>query len=157
MLSTRKYLFGTTVLAGVLALAAPAFAQTTQPVQDDEASEVEEVVVTGSRIRRNDLTSSAPLSVVTNELIDNKGFANVADAINEQPATGVPVSPDGDQAGFGVGRSFINLFNLGTNRTLVLVNGRRFVGANVASIFSGAGAGVRGAESNTRRTIPRSG
>lgn len=141
MLTTRKYLFGTTVLAGVLALAAPAFAQTTQPAQDDEASQVEEVVVTGSRIRRNDLTSSAPLGVVTNELIDNKGFANVADAINEQPATGVPVSPDGDQAGFGVGRSFINLFNLGSNRTLVLVNGRRFVGANVASIFSGAGAG----------------
>lgn len=141
MLTTRNYLFATTVLAGVLAVAAPAAAQTSQPAQEDGATQVEEVVVTGSRIRRNDLTSSAPLAVVNSELIDNKGFANVADAINEQPAAGVPISPDGDQQGFGVGRSFINLFNLGSNRTLVLVNGRRFVGANVASIFSGAGAG----------------
>jgi len=135
------YLFGTTVLAGALMLAAPTFAQTAPADQDDQATEVDEVVVTGSRIRRTDLTSSAPLNVVTVELIDTKGFANVADAINEQPAAGQPISPDGDQAGFGVGRSFINLFNLGTNRTLVLVNGRRFVAGNVASIFSGAGAG----------------
>jgi outer membrane receptor protein involved in Fe transport len=142
MLAKRNYLFGTTVLAGVLALSAPAFAQTAPAApQDDQATDIGDVVVTGSRIRRNDLTSSVPLAIVTNELIDNKGFANVADAINEQPATGVPISPDGDQAGFGVGRSFINLFNLGSNRTLVLVNGRRFVGGNVSSIFSGAAAG----------------
>lgn len=139
----RKHLFGTTVLAGVVALAAPAFAQTTPTSagQGEEVSQVGEVVVTGSRIRRNDLTSASPLAVVSSETIDQKGFANVADALNQQPVSGVPITPDGDQAGFGVGRSFVNLFNLGTNRTLVLVNGRRFVGANVASIFSGASAG----------------
>lgn len=140
MVLKRNYLLGTTVLAGVLASAAPSFAQEAAPSRQ-EAAEVSEIVVTGSRIRRPDLVSPAPLSVVSSETIDEKGFANLADAINEQPATGVPISPDGDQAGFGVGRSFINLFNMGSNRTLVLVNGRRFVGANVASVFSGAGAG----------------
>lgn len=137
----RNFLLGSTVLAGVLAVAAPSFAQEATQSDGEGATEVGEIVVTGSRIRRPDLTSPAPLSVVNSETIDEKGFANLADAINEQPVTGVPISPDGDQAGFGVGRSFINLFNLGSNRTLVLVNGRRFVGANVASIFSGAGAG----------------
>lgn len=137
----RNFLLGSTVLAGALAVAAPSFAQQSTQSSGEAATEVGEIVVTGSRIRRPDLTSPAPLSVVNSETIDEKGFANLADAINEQPVTGVPISPDGDQQGFGVGRSFINLFNLGSNRTLVLVNGRRFVGANVASIFSGAGAG----------------
>lgn len=137
----RNYLFGTTILAGVIAMSAPVFAQTAEQTTEQQATEVSEVVVTGSRIRRNDLTSASPLTVVSSETIDNKGFTNVAQALNQQPVAGVPITPDGDQAGFGVGRSFVNLFNLGTNRTLVLVNGRRFVGANVSSIFSGAGAG----------------
>lgn len=137
----RNHLFGTTVLAGLIAMSAPAMVQAAPAAQDQEATELGEVVVTGSRIRRNDLTSSSPLAVVSSETIDNKGFTNVAQALNQQPVAGVPITPDGDQAGFGVGRSFVNLFNLGTNRTLVLVNGRRFVGANVSSIFSGAGAG----------------
>nr|WP_316627324.1 TonB-dependent receptor [uncultured Brevundimonas sp.] len=138
----RNYLFGTTVLAGLVAISIPAGAQAQQAASDgSSATQVEEIVVTGSRIRRNDLTSSSPLAIVSSETIDNKGFTNVAQAINQQPVAGVAITPDGDQAGFGVGRTFVNLFNLGTNRTLVLVNGRRFVGANVASIFSGAGAG----------------
>ncbi|MEN5145125.1 TonB-dependent receptor domain-containing protein [Brevundimonas diminuta] len=141
MNSKRNYLFGTTVLAGVIAVSGPAFAQVAEPPNDQRATEVSEVVVTGSRIRRNDLTSASPLTVVSSETIDNKGFANVAQALHQQPVSGVPITPDGDQAGFGVGRSFVNLFNLGTNRTLVLVNGRRFVGGNVSSIFSGASAG----------------
>lgn len=137
----RNHLFGTTILAGMIVCSVPVMAQTTSQSGEQQATEVGEIVVTGSRIRRNDLTSASPLSVVSSETIDNKGFVNVAQAINQQPVAGVPITPDGDQAGFGVGRSFVNLFNLGTNRTLVLVNGRRFVGANVSSIFSGAGAG----------------
>lgn len=139
----RQGLFGTTILAGMLAVSAPAWAQTATPAQpqDGQVAEVGDVVVTGSRIRRNDLTSASPISIVSSETIDNKGFTNVAQALNQQPVSGVPITPEGDQSTFGVGRSFVNLFNLGTNRTLVLVNGRRFVGANVASIFSGAGAG----------------
>lgn len=137
----RNHLFGTTVLAGFIAMSAPAAVHAAPAAQDPEATELGEVVVTGSRIRRNDLTSASPLAVVSAETIDKKGFANVADALNQQPVAGVPITPEGDQAGFGVGRSFVNLFNLGTNRTLVLVNGRRFVGGNVSSIFSGASAG----------------
>jgi iron complex outermembrane recepter protein len=123
--------------AAVSVLALPTCAQA-QAAEDDE---VEAVVVTGSRIRRPELTSVQPLQVITTERMEERGFTNVADALNDIPSVGVPVSPVGDQGSFGVGRNFINIFNLGTNRTLTLVNGRRFVGGNPASIFTGAGAG----------------
>ena len=140
MRTKRTFLLGTSVLAGVLA-ASTAMAQEANGSAQTEATEVSEIVVTGSRIRRNDLTAATPISIVSSETLDAKGYANVASALNEMPGSGVPITPEGDQASFGAGRSYVNLFNLGTNRTLVLVNGRRFVGANVSSIFSGSSAG----------------
>ena len=136
-------MFRTALLASAASaslLAVPAYAQTSAPANEG-AVDVEELVVTGSRIRRAELTSVQPLQVITTENIEKRGYTNVADALNELPSSGVPVNPIGDQAGFGTGRNFINIFSLGTNRTLTLVNGRRFVGGNPASIFTGAGAG----------------
>ncbi|MET0272531.1 MAG: TonB-dependent receptor, partial [Phenylobacterium sp.] len=105
------------------------------------AVDVGEIVVTGSRMRRSELTSVQPIQVITTENMEERGFTNVAEALNDLPSVGVPISPIGDQGSFGVGRNFINIFNLGSNRTLTLVNGRRFVGGNPASIFTGAAAG----------------
>ena len=79
--------------------------------------------------------------MITTERMEERGFNNVADALNDLPSVGVPISPVGDQGSFGVGRNFLNIFNLGTQRTLTLVNGRRFVGGNPASIFTGAAPG----------------
>ncbi|MEO8114114.1 MAG: TonB-dependent receptor [Phenylobacterium sp.] len=137
-----KHLLRTALLSSVAAgacLAGPTFAQ----AQTAERSSVDvaEIVVTGSRIPRSELTSVQPIQVITSESMDRRGFTNVADALNDMPSAGIPISPIGDQGSFGTGRNFINIFNLGTNRTLVLVNGRRFVGANPASIFTGANAG----------------
>jgi outer membrane receptor protein involved in Fe transport len=157
----KKFLFGSTVIAGFAAMtiAGSAAAQDTpaSPVQRDNGQtgsevsidpdtpqaedEVEAVVVTGSRIRRTDLTSAQPIQVITSQSIDERGFTNVADAVNELPSSGIPINPIGDQGSFGTGRNFINIFNLGSNRTLTLVNGRRFVGGNPGSIFTGAGPG----------------
>ena len=106
-----------------------------------EAVEVGEIVVTGSRIHRTELTSVQPIQIITTEKLDKRGFTNVADALNELPTSGIPVNPIGDQGSFGTGRNFVNIFSLGTNRTLTLVNGRRFVGGNPSSLFTGAGAG----------------
>ena len=92
-----------------------------------------EVVVTGSRIKRADLTSAQPISVIGGQYIEDKGFTNLAQAINQIPGLTNSVSPVGDQTPFGTGRNYINLFDLGTNRTLTLVNGRRFISNNAAS------------------------
>ena len=79
------------------------------------------------------------------KLLDDRGYANVADAINQLPGFAVPDSSSlGNQGnGFGVGQSFVNLYGLGSQRTLTLVNARRFVGANPATIFSSGGAGTQ--------------
>ena len=150
MKADRNIMLRTTLLASVataacLTVPGVALAQTTPAKASTAAAGVEvgEIVVTGSRIPRADLTSVQPIQVISSENIDRRGFVNIADALNELPSAGVPISPLGDQGGFGTGRNFINIFNLGSQRTLVLVNGRRFVGGNPASVFTGASAGVQ--------------
>jgi iron complex outermembrane recepter protein len=161
MITISKTLFRSALLGSVAMLAAwgsPTYAQPQREAEAEaeakreaeakakreaeaKAVNVEEIVVTGSRIPRRELTSVQPIQVITSKSMEERGFTNVADALNELPMSGIPVNPIGDQGGFGTGRNFINIFNLGTNRTLTLVNGRRFVGGNAASIFTGAGAG----------------
>ena len=102
---------------------------------------VEEVVVTGSRIRRADLSSAQPIQVIGGQYLEEKGFTNVGDVLNQLPGVQGSITPTGDQATFGTGRNYINLFNLGSGRTLTLLNGRRFVSDNAASSVGGLAAG----------------
>lgn len=103
------------------------------------------IVVTGSRIARPNYDTLQPAVIIDSEQIENRGFETLGQAINEQPSFGVPgSSPVGGQAGsFGAGQSFVNFLGLGDQRTLVLVNGRRFVSSNTASIFGPSNAGLQ--------------
>ncbi len=77
-----------------------------------------------------------PAVVLGSQQIENLGYTNLADALSELPQFGVPGnSPVGGQSGFGAGQNFLDFFGLGSQRTLTLVNGRRFVSSNTASIF----------------------
>ena len=109
-----------------------------QNKEDDGA-----IVVTGSRIAHTRVDTISPVSVITSKDLDTRGFSTLADALNEQPQFGIPgSSPVGDaQSGFGPGQNFINFLGLGSQRTLVLVNGQRFVSSNTASIFGPTGSG----------------
>lgn len=75
--------------------------------------------------------------------IENRGYTNIGDALQEVPSFGVPAGNRvGGQAGsFGSGQTFVDFFGLGSQRTLTVVNGRRFVSSNSASIFGPTGAG----------------
>ncbi|MFV3127044.1 TonB-dependent receptor domain-containing protein [Niveispirillum sp. KHB5.9] len=95
--------------------------------------QLEEIVVTGSRIARPETTTSQPVQTLDGAVINNRGFQTAAEAINEMPSIGISDTPRGDQAGNSVGRNYINMFNLGSQRTLTLVNGRRFVSSNPLS------------------------
>ncbi|MGL5837117.1 MAG: TonB-dependent receptor plug domain-containing protein [Sphingorhabdus sp.] len=120
--------------------AAPSFvfAQDTQTEPqasiDDTISpetEAEAIVVTGTRIARPELTVANPIVAVTAEEIENTGQTNITDVLLRNPAltssTGSSLSGGAD-AGFGeTGGNFLNLRNLGEDRTLVLVDGRRHV------------------------------
>lgn len=147
-LSLLKAGAATAVIA--LTVSTPAFAQDAA-AQTEETAAAEapadpasNITVTGSRIARPDLDGAAPLiAVVGEEQIERRGFTNIAQALNEVPGFGTPVSSAGDQSSFSVGQSFVNLFGIGTQRTLTLVNGRRFVSSNTASNFGGASAGLQ--------------
>jgi len=127
MLLKRKYLFGTTILAGVMAATAPAFASAM--LQDPEVTEIDEIVVTGSRIARPNVESPTPVQVVTAETIDNTGEVNLGEILRTLPAAGVSTLTPTNSNFFtqNNGIATVDLRNLGEDRTLVLVNGRRFV------------------------------
>ncbi|MFT5296452.1 MAG: iron complex outermembrane receptor protein [Psychroserpens sp.] len=105
----------------------------------ESVKSVERIEVTGSRIKRIGFESTQPITVVTAEEMNNLGYTNVADALNNMPAFGTPGSDQqGDQGGQNVGANYANFYGLGSQRTLVLVNGRRFVSGNPASGGNGA-------------------
>ncbi|MFT3723322.1 MAG: TonB-dependent receptor [Hyphomonadaceae bacterium] len=126
-----------------ISASAPALAQTKVVATDgaelglDEKRDV--VVITGSRLSREDVDTVRPGVSVDPEELDKRAFTNLSDALKELPAVGQGIGPTGDQNAFTVGQSYVDLFNLGTQRTLTLVNGRRFVSSNVPSNFSTAG------------------
>ena len=144
----------TGVALATMTIATPALAQDTDVDDDESVADQgatvdptefgDAIVVTGSRIVRPELEGAAPLiAAIGEEELEERSFTNVAQALNEVPGFGTPVSSTGGQAGFSVGQNFVNLFGIGTQRTLTLVNGRRFVSSNTASNFGGAAAGLQ--------------
>lgn len=109
---------------------APALAQT---LAQTGAGESEELVVTGSRIQRRDATSVGPLTTLTAADIEAVAPTSIGDLLQTLPSVGVSLNSNGTQ-GTSFGSSSINLRYLGSaegsgNRTLVLVDGRRWVNA----------------------------
>lgn len=95
------------------------------------AEEEEAIVVTGSRLRRNPENSPAPLIQVTQDTLLQSGEPNLVDYLADVPALSgstVPEDTTGSNLNDG-GLSLLNLRDLGSVRTLVLVDGRRHVGA----------------------------
>lgn len=108
-----------------------------------EVDSDELILVTGSRIRRAGLDTLEPALVISDAYLTSRGLTNIADALNELPGFGVGVTAEGSQSGFGVGQNFVNRFGLGTSRTLTVVNGRRFVSSNAATIFGPTQPGLQ--------------
>lgn len=134
---------------GLAFAATPAFSQTAAAGAAEESAET--IIVTGSRIARRDVDSSSPIQIIDSKALDTRGFTTLAEALNEQPAFGIPgASPVGfGQSSFGAGQSFVNFLGLGSQRTLTLVNGRRFVSSNTGSIFGPTGSGGSQVDLNT--------
>ena len=132
----RTLLLTATILAAG-ALAVPAFAQdapAAAPVAVQEQATVapeadDAIVVTGSRIRRPDLESASPVAVIDSQQIQSQGIVNTQDLLAKLPQVGIPglSRTNSNFLTTGNGVATINLRNLGDSRTLVLVNGRRFV------------------------------
>ncbi len=118
-----------------LALGMSAQAQVTPKAAAPEDTALQEVVVTGSRIARPEFDNLEPTATVDSKTFDQRGYLDVGQALSELPAFGVqPSSAANTQNGFGIAQSFVDLYGLGSQRTLTLVNGRRFVSSNTASL-----------------------
>jgi iron complex outermembrane recepter protein len=116
---------------------------------EQEAATMEEVVITGTRIRSN-ANSAQPLATFSEEQLTYGGQSDIADILNDNPALLSSVtaanSLDSAASNLGdvnnIGGSALNLRGLGTERTLTLVNGRRHV------------AGIEGTSAVDIATIP---
>ncbi|HEY3814136.1 MAG TPA: TonB-dependent receptor [Caulobacteraceae bacterium] len=109
-------------------------AQSGPPAASDQSNTVGEVVVTGTRIKRPGFdTLEAALSTNAKE-IEDRGYQNIADALQDTPGFGIPGSSplSAGQGRVGIAQSFVNIFGLGAQRTLTLVDGQRFVSSNTA-------------------------
>ena len=101
-------------------------------VAQAQEDSLEEVVVTGSRIKRPDLASVTPVSVVSGEEFKISGNLNVEQKLAELPQTLPSFGPSSNNPGDGTAR--VDLRGLGTSRTLVLVNGRRYIPATQTGV-----------------------
>ena len=90
-----------------------------------EGADVEEITVTGSRIKKKDFVSNAPVATVDSEQIVLTGTVNTESLLNTLPQT-VP-GLDRTSNNPGGGFATVNLRGLGSNRTLVLINGTRVI------------------------------
>ena len=106
--------------------------------------DLQEVVVTGTRIKRAGFDTLEAAIVTSSKQISRRGYTNVLEALQSTPGFGNPGSSSlSDQQGrLGIAQSFANFFSLGSQRTLTLVNGQRFVSSNtVAGAGSNASPG----------------
>lgn len=100
--------------------------------QEQQAGEMEEVMITGSRIKRADLTGANPVTVLDRDAILNTGLNSIGDVLRHIPSSaGGAVSTGVNNGGSGATR--FSLRGLGSERTLVMVNGRRVVASGLGA------------------------
>lgn len=128
-----RFLAASASLAVALsAIAAPACAQDAAPA---ETADETPIVVTGSRIRSPEFSQANPVVAISAETLEESGRTNLTDFLADSPAL-LGSTRSIDTAGSNLenaqqtGANYLNLRNLGTSRTLVLVDGRRHVAGN---------------------------
>ena len=153
VLLTETALTGTAVRAALLVslglgLSSPAWAATAAPAAaiptaadaaaaqttpDPEASTGgSDIIVTGSRIRRPNLDSPVPVTTVGGDQFFQTGATSIGDVLNQLPALKSTFSQSNSTRFLGTsGLNLLDLRGLGTQRTLVLVNGRRHVAGDI--------------------------
>lgn len=132
MKTKAVYSRGLMASAAVLALlaggTAPAAAFEDAAQQASGLAELDDIVVTGSRIRRVNTETAAPIISVDSQTITDRGYISAGELLNEITSlTPMLNQADGSGEASGSGQQAPSLLGLGAGRTLTLVNGRRFV------------------------------
>ncbi|WND01388.1 TonB-dependent receptor [Temperatibacter marinus] len=134
----KKYLRLGTAAMSIAAVTSAAFAGGAYAQDDDDDDEdddgIEEVVVTGSKLRRNPFSTTTPIQVISGETSRELGLFNTGDILQQSPqTTGSQI--DNSFTGFvldgGPGSVEIGFRGLGSARTLIMMNGRRLAPAGI--------------------------
>ncbi|WP_350433050.1 TonB-dependent receptor [Shewanella sp. H8] len=99
---------------------------------EEQVQKVERIEVTGSRIKRADMETASPVSVIDASAIISSGATSIDDILQQMTSTGGAMTNAAVNNGSG-GDASINLRGLGSNRTLVLVNGRRMIASGTGA------------------------
>jgi iron complex outermembrane receptor protein len=122
------------IALGFALVSAPAFAQDAAPQDAEDNAPQGEILVTGSRISNPNLTSVSPVTVVTSAEVKAQGNTRVEDLLNSLPQ--VFASQGSSDANGASGIATVDLRNLGSARTLVLINGRRLGAGDPTSVVA---------------------
>lgn len=126
-----------------LLLGLPGLAAAQEAPSAERTTTLDQVTVTGSRIKRADLETQVPVQTLTREDIERTGLTSVAEVLQEITGSGSALNtkfnssgnfgfpPDG--SGVGAGSATVDLRHLGSKRVLVLVDGIRWVNEASAS------------------------
>jgi len=112
------------ILASAIACATTATAQTPPPKGQD-SDELQEIVVTGSLLRRTDIQTISPVQIISADDIKNAGFTSMEEVIHSISADNSGSLPTAFGNAFAAGASGVALRGLTVNSTLVLIDGRR--------------------------------
>ncbi|TKB48237.1 TonB-dependent receptor [Ferrimonas sediminicola] len=98
----------------------------------EENGDVERIEVTGSRIKRADMETASPVTVISADTIKASGATTIDSVLQKMTATGGAMTNPGINNGSG-GNARIDLRGLGAQRTLVLLNGRRMIASGTGA------------------------
>ncbi len=127
----------TTVSASAVLMAFSVGAQAQTPAQTAQAAPVEEIIVTGTRVQRDGYEAPTPLTVVGIEQIEAAAPNNIAEFVQSMPQIAGSATPQTSNSSISsgtAGLNTLNLRNLGSTRTLVLLDGQRSVGSTLENI-----------------------
>src|SRR5262249_48189673 len=139
-MNVRRALLASVSVVSLIGLSAIALAQEqpqadaqSQQTDQSEGEKVERVVVTGSRLRKSEFTSSAPIQIITREDSTLEGLNDTADILQTSTSAAGSQQINNTFSAFvvpgGSGANTLSLRGLGAQRTLVLVNGKRLAPA----------------------------
>lgn len=114
----RERLLASTMIAGAAMVAMAA-----TPAMAQDGDDVENIVITGSRIPQPNLVTTSPVTQVTGEDVDVAGVTRVEDLVNQLPQAFA--AQNSTVSNGATGTATVSLRNLGADRTLVLIDGRR--------------------------------
>ncbi|MCW3174168.1 TonB-dependent receptor [Shewanella subflava] len=118
--------------AAATTVASSGFISTSVMAAEEQVQKVERIAVTGSRIKRTDMETASPVSVIDASSIIASGATSIDDVLQKMTSSGGAMTNAAVNNGSG-GNARVNLRGLGSNRTLVLVNGRRMIASGTGA------------------------